>query len=220
MPKPKKSSDFEDIVIENKLDSTWTVTCPAGAKLELMSQDEVNFYNEIAGRYQSDNKFTNISDLLELDRLLMLEVMTYRWSSWITKGCSYDGSPINPSLSKDIQTYSKEIRDVKGAMGIDKKTRESMNASSAAEFIEDLKFRGKEFGIHRDNQIMAAYNLLKEAQGKVTLYRNSTPEERTIFQCHEGDIIDWLEEKFAEFDKIDEAFRKNQKLWVREELND
>jgi len=220
LPKPKKSHDFEDFVLPPKAENLYSTTSPSGAHVPLMTQKEVEYYNDISERYQSDNKFTNVSDLLELDRVLMHEIMCYRWGIWLLNGgLDYDGNPV-VNLAKDVQMYSKEIRDLKAALGVDKKTREANKGANAADFIANLTLRAKEFGIHRNEQIIKAHTILKELEGLITLHVNSTPAERTEFQAHEKDIIAWCLEKFKEFDKIDEAFRVSQSIWLRTELND
>jgi len=229
MPKPKgstpKPDDFNDDLAggfdeENDLftavKSLPTVKSPSGAEVQVMNDKEVEFYNSISERYQEDNKFTNVSDLAELDRLLTYEMSCFRWANWLLVGADYDGNPVMSSLSKDIQAYSKEVRDIKGGLGIDKKTRDRDKGASTAEFMEKLITRAGEFGIHRDEQVIAAHTMLKELQALRTLHLNSTATERTEFKCHESDIFEWMDAKFKEFDALDEAFMKNQKIWVRE----
>jgi len=226
MPKPKgstpKPGDFDSFDdsssddIFSAVKNLPTVISPSGAEVQVMNSKEVEFYNSVSERYQQDNKFTNISDLAELDRLLTYEMMCFRWANWLLTGYDYDGGPVMSSLSKDIAAYSKEIRDIKGGLGIDKKTRDRDKGASTAEFMDMLVIRAGEFGVHRDEQIIAAHTILKELEALYTLHKNSTATERTEFKCHEEDIFNWMEEKFREFDKIDDAFRENQKIWLRE----
>lgn len=222
MPKPKKTSrDFDDELPDEKnLVGDYSTVSPSGAKVVLMTQGEVDYYNEIANRYQEDNKFTNISDLLELDRVLLHELMCYRWGQWMLNGgLDYHNNPV-VQLEKNVREYSKEIRDLKSDLGIDKKTRESSKGTSTAKFIDDLLVRAKQFGVHRDEQINQIYTDFNELRGLITLYNNCTKAERNLFNANLEDIIYWLEEKFKNYDKIDEAFRQNQRIWIREELND
>lgn len=217
MPKPKKSSaDYEDDIDPNTGEKVLPyVTSPSGAKVPLMNQLEVEHYLFISERYQKDNVFTNISDLLELDRLLNYEIMCFRWNHFIMMGHDYDGVPVMSSLSKDLQLYSKEIRDIKSGLNMDKKSRDRDKGQSTAENWTNLMVHAKEMGIHRDEQVIKAHTLWKELEGLYTLYKNSSDTERTTFNCHEKDLFAWLEEKFIEFDEIDKAFRLNQKIWIR-----
>lgn len=217
LPQPKNFDD--DVEIEKKVE-TVEVPTPSGATMSLLNEDEAKFYKNISAQYKEHNKFSNISDLLELDRILNMEVMCYRWSTWILQEEDYDGNPIPPELQRNVKEWSKEIRDTKAGLGIDKKTREAGKGESPAEYVEKLIYRAGQFGVHRNNQVIKAHTLWKELEGKITLYKNSTNTERTEFKCHIEDILEWLDEKFKEFDKIDEVFREEQRIWLRRDLND
>ena len=218
MPKPRESEvNFDDIDLSGEKAELYYAMSPSGFKVPLMTQTEVDFYNAIAQRYQEDNKFANISDLLELDRLLRLEISCFRWDHWNLTGTDYKGQPAMSNLQKNIQDASKEIREIKGGLGIDKKTRDKEKGDTIAAFFDNLRLRAKEFGIHRDEQNARSITILKELQAKITLYKNSTNTERTEFNCHLDDIIQWCEEMFVEFDEIDRHYRENnQKYWIRE----
>ncbi|RTK94020.1 hypothetical protein EKI60_04670 [Candidatus Saccharibacteria bacterium] len=222
MPKPKASfneDDDFDFIKENKPSKSFSTVSPSGSPIPLMTEAEVTFYEDKRDRYQTDNKFTNVSDLLELDRVLLHEVMCFRWGQWLlTGGLDYDGNP-QLKLENMIQLYSKEIRELKAALGVDKKSRDANKGLNTADFFENLKLRAEQFGIHRNEQIIKAYTLWKELEGLYTLHKNSTPTERSEFKCHEADVFEWLEEKFVELDALDEAFRTEQKIWIRTELN-
>ena len=219
MPKPKvkSSADFEDDfnpeILHKELP---TVQSPSGSIVHLMNDVEVQVYQNVSERYCKDNKFAQVSDLLELDRLLNFEIMCFRMSKWQLTGVDYDGNLVMNNISKEIRDLSKEIRDIKAGLGIDKKTRDKDAGSTIADLWENLRRRAGEFGIHRNEQVIKCHTMWKELQGLVTLYKNSTDVERTQFKCHEADIFAWLEEKFAEFDAIDDAFRLEQKIWIRD----
>ena len=67
----------------------YTVATPSGSDLHLQTQEEADWYESRRDRYLSDNKFTMMSDLQDLDRLLMLEVLSYRWGLWMAQGFDY-----------------------------------------------------------------------------------------------------------------------------------
>lgn len=204
--------DIEDIAEQETIE----VETPSGASVYLLSEHEAKFYQNIAARYQEHNKFTNISDLLELDRVLSMEVLCFRQSLWALKESDYDGRMIAKDLQKNIKDLSREIRDIKVGLGIDKKTRDAGQGETFAEKWKNLTIRAKEFGYHRNEQLIKAHTLWKELEAKITLYENSTPPERSQFNATLEDIVEWLKEKFEEFDDIDEAFKQSQKIWIRE----
>jgi hypothetical protein len=193
-----------------------SVKTPSGAEVSLLTEDEARFYNQIAEQYQEHNKFNNISDLLELDRVLNLEVLCFRQSTWALLESDYDGKPVMKDLQKNIKELSREIRDIKSGLGIDKKTRDMGKGDTIAEKWENLKRRALEFGYMRNEQLIRSHTNWKELEAMVTAYKNSTDPERTQFNLHLDDILAWLEIKFEEFDEIDEALKKSQAIWVQE----
>jgi hypothetical protein len=201
----------------DQLDEKITVSTPSGGTIVVMNQEEADYYDQIASRYQSDNKFKNISDILELDRILTMELMCYRWSLWILAEEDYDGKRINVGeIQKSIENYSKEIRGIKKDLGIDKSTRDKDKGESTAEYIHMLGIRAKEFGITRNKQAYRAITILNELVGLINLYENSSESERREFGVKFEDIIEWIKKQFDEFSVIDEELRKNQSIWIRD----
>lgn len=208
--------DIGSIVDGESDDESIQIESPAGNPLTVLTEDEADIYNRMASRYQADNAFTNVSDLAELDRILAMELMSYRWAQWMIKGTDYDGKPVDPrDLQRYIETYSKEIRGIKKDLGMDKASRDKDKETSIAEYLSKLSLRAKEFGVVRNEQAIRAITLLKELQGIITLYDNSTDHERREFNCNIEDIFEWIRNSFEEFDAIDESFRKEQKMWIR-----
>ena len=192
------------------------IESPSGNPLTVLTVDEADLYNRMATRYQADNAFTNISDLSELDRILAMELMSYRWAQWMIKGTDYDNKPVDPrDLQRYIESYSKEIRGIKKDLGMDKSSRDKDKETSIAEYLAKLSLRAKEFGVVRNEQAATAITLLKELQGIITLYDNSTDHERREFNCNIDDILEWIRGSFDKFDELDEHLRKEQRLWIR-----
>lgn len=195
---------------------SFSATSPSGSVMPLLSSAEVEFYNDKADKYQQDYGFTDASDLLELDRLLVLELMAFRWSFWLLQGgVDYDNIPAM-NLEKNLKEYSMEIRNMKTLLGIDKKNRDSNKASSLGEYLKHLLLRAEEFGIHRNEQIIAYFDGWNELVGKVTLYFNSTEEERIQFNNRDIDVLEWIVEKDKEINKIDKAFLEEQRYWIHD----
>jgi hypothetical protein len=193
------------------------VSTPSGASITVMNQSEADYYDQVHQRYISDNKFKNVSDILELDRILVMELMCYRWGIWILAEEDYFGRKINPTeVQKSIETYSREIRGIKKDLGIDKSTRDKDKGDSVAEYIQMLGIRAKEFGIVRNKQSAKAIEILMEAKALITLYENSSDSERKEFKANFEDIIDWFKSKFDEFSDIDSDLRKDQAMWIRD----
>ncbi len=197
--------------------SSIDVISPSGNSFSVLNQAEADFYDQRSQRYQADNSFSNVSDLAELDRILMMELMCHRWSQWIIMETDYNGAMIDPSaIQKYIEVYSKEIRGCKRDLGMDKSSRDKDNESSVADYLQNLRLRAHEFGVHRNNQVIAAITFLKELQGKMTLSENSTEAERREFESNRDQVWEWCMREFEKFDEIDEAFSKEQRAWVRD----
>ena len=193
------------------------VTTPSGATIKVMNQSEADYYDQVHKRYLTDNKFKNVSDILELDRILVMELMCYRWGICILAEEDYYGRKINPTeVQKSIETYSREIRGIKKDLGIDKSTRDKDKGDSIAEYIQMLGIRAKEFGISRNEQAAKAIELLMEARALITLYENSSDSERKEFGANLQNLVDWFKGRFEEFEEIDKALRKNQATWIRD----
>ena len=193
------------------------VISPSGATVRVMNQEEADHFERISAQYQTDNKFTNISDLLELDRILTFEIASYRYSQWFNRGEDYDGRKISaPDAQKALELFSKEIRGIKKDLGIDKSTRDRDQGENLAAYIASLGVRAKEFGITRNKQAVAAITLLMEIRALVALYENSSESERKTFGATLDNLVHWIKEKSEEFDQIDAELRKKQTYWTRE----
>lgn len=194
------------------------VLTPSGSDLHLQTSEESDWYENNKRMYLTHNKFTNVSDLQELDRLLMLEVMVYRWSQWLTQGFDYQTSTVEPgTLQKNIGEYSKEIRQVKVALGIDRATREKDKGETLAEYINKLVQRGKEFGYHRNDQYETAVTKIYELKSMVQTFDRCDEDERKELDLSEGSILQWIRDQMiAEWDETEAEFRKNQAIWVRD----
>lgn len=118
----KTEFDIADI-IDNEEDESEDiyVTGPSGSTYQVYNDLEAEHYKQLSERYQEDNVFANVSDIQELDRIIMMELMAYRWGSWLLQEKDYEGKRVNPQeLQKSIAAYSKEIREIKKDLGIDR----------------------------------------------------------------------------------------------------
>lgn len=195
---------------------TIEVTTPSRASFYVLTESERDYYHDMAGRYLNDNKFGNISDLQDLDRVLMMELMIYRWGRWISSECDYWGQEIDPErLNKGIKEFSTEVRQLKKAVGIDKPSRDRDKGESFATYVEDLRRRAKEFGVLRNEQAVAAITLFQELIALVQWHDNCTDEEKRENDIEAHDIIEWVRQVKPEFTEIDRKFRESsQKYWI------
>lgn len=194
------------------------VETPSGATINLMALEEQEYYSRRRSQYLEHNHFTNVSDLQDVDRLLTLEVMVYRWSVWLTRGFDYTMARVDEhALKTNIKEYSTEIRLLKQSLGLDKVNREKDKGESVSDYLENLRRRARQFGVHRNNQYEHAVTLMARLRTMVTTFDRCDSEEREELDLSEDAIIEFIRnEVIKPWDEIDAEFRKEQRIWVQE----
>jgi hypothetical protein len=191
-----------------------------GTPYPVLHQKEVDYWNDVVHRYTEDYRFTNISDLQDLDRVLSMELLAYRYQQWVVLERDYDGQSVDvEELNKNVREISKEIRLVKASLGMDKKSRDKDKGESTAAYIENLRNRAREFGIKRNNEAVMAVTLFNELKGLITFHDNCLPDEKKENHIEDADVIEWVRKAIPRFDAIDESFRDDgeghgQKYWI------
>lgn len=198
--------------------NTLFVKGAGGSELEVLNKDEKNWYEKNRKKYMSEYKFSNVADLQDLDRLLGLELLSYRYTSWLTRGFDYDNLEF---LEKPVTDHKgkidTEIRQIKKSMALDRRGRTESEAENTADYLTTLLRRAEEFGVHRDNQIAKAIDLWRDLETMVGIHMRGDEEERRELGAEILDIFNWIvETALPEFNAIDDAFRSNQRLWIRD----
>lgn len=209
-------SDEEDLPI---VASAKAVKLASGADYEVMHETEAQIVNNLVQRYTTEYLFSSISDLQDVDRIIIMELMAHRYSGWQNRGHDYYGQEIdNKDLDERILNASKEVRQIKKALGIDRLTRDKDKGDSVPEYLENLRVRARQFGLMREKQLDVALSKFQKLSGLTTLYWNCTDIERKEEKCTAEDILKWLrDEAIPEFNEIDEYFQEHeQRYWVRE----
>jgi hypothetical protein len=199
----------------------YEVVTPSGQRIEVLCEAERDFYGGQHQAYMLQNRFTNASDLLDLDRLLFLELLIYRASSWIGRGQDYDGMPLTVSgevsQRRSLKETSALISVIKNDLGLTKSQRDRDAYESVGAYITQLKQRAREFGIHREKQVAAGITLCKQLFAILGAYdRSDEVERRKIGFENADEILDWVREiMIPEFDKVDVHFITNtQRYWT------
>lgn len=208
-------SSMTNLAVEGQ----YSVVAPSGATFQVMTDQEVAYFQERANRYLTENHFVNISDIQDVDRMLIMELMCWRWGLWLSQERDYFGESVDlDALQKSLSDYSKELRLIKKGLGIDKATRDKERGESVADYIENLRRRAKEFAVMREEQLTKALTLFNELSALVTLRRNCDAVERVEQNVEDHDILEWIETiAIPEFEAIDSYFReKQQRFWVTE----
>lgn len=191
-----------------------------GHVLEVMGEHERDFYVGQQRRYLDENRYTAASDLADLDRLLFLELLDFRWRSWLARGSDYDG-PLSPSaeeqLRKNLKENSPLISQIKNDLTLTKNQRDKEQAESVGAYINELKKRAKEHGVRRERQLTRALALVNELFSLVGTYQRSNQLERSKIGLERPeDILDWITNHMRpQYDEIDNYFRTHsQRYWL------
>lgn len=200
-----------------RLPFDYEVQTPSGATLPVLTPDEVAYYEDRRDRYTSDHKFTSVTDLQDLDRVLSTELMLHRYDVWLALGMDYFQQPVS---ERDVLRYVKDLsatlQSLKKSMSLDKATRDKDQGSDFAAWLEDVRRRAKEFGIMREEQLTVAITLMHEIKAKVQTYQNADTIERQELGVQADQVLEWMwKDLFPRFDAVDDYFRKNsQKYWI------
>jgi hypothetical protein len=194
------------------------VSLPSGAAFPVHSE-EVDWFVERAALYLSQNHFPNISDLQDVDRMLTLELMVFRWSTWLSRQQDYWGDAVDADdLQRSLKEYSTELRQLKKLLGIDKVARDRQRGEdSVAAYIQNLLVRAREFGVMRERQLDKSIELFQQLKALMTLHTNCDETEQREMHVTQEDVFEWIKDvAIPEFDAVDEYFRRNQqRLWIR-----
>jgi hypothetical protein len=195
------------------------VMLPSGGSFTVYKV-EVQFFRERVRKYTEDNHFTNVADLATLDQLIILEVLHWRYSRWVAEQQDYWGEPVpEQAIGRQMNDISKEARALRQSLNIDKASRDkARQEAEVAEYIENLRIRAKEFGVHREEQLGNALQLMNEIIAQVTLWDNCNDAERRRQHCTSDEVLAWMRDDVGpRYEAVDEHFRQNQqRFWVRE----
>lgn len=189
-----------------------------GMRLEVMIPEEKAWFQDTLKKYLSEYSFENVSDLQDLDRVMGMELLSYRYTQWFLRGSDYDGMQFDVKGAKDHKkSLDQEIRLTKQHMGMDRKGRTADDNESVADYLVRLQRRAKEFGVHRDNQVSKIYNLFHELKTLMGLNARTDEEEQEYLDVSDQDILSWIRDiAIPEFDALDDHFRQNQRMWIEE----
>ncbi len=195
------------------------VTLCSGMSIEVMTEKEKEWFDQTQAKYLDENKFTDRTDLQDVDRLLALELQMFRWTTYIGIGRDYNGIRIDEDLvRKQIKEVADSIGKVKTTLGLDKAARnKALNEGNFHDWFTDATRRAKHFGVHRQNQLNKALALFSSISATVGAFTRSNEEERIKLGFRdEAAIITWLRESvIPEYEELDAYFLEHeQKIWT------
>lgn len=207
---------------EGHEDEMRPVVLPSNALFQV-HHSEQEYFTERVNRYLEDNHFTNVSDLQDLDRVAIGELLIWRWGQWLMSGQNYWGDTVDDtSLQKSIKDLSSELRLVKSSLSLDKVSRDRQRGDdSPTTYIENLGIRAEHFHYKRNEEYAKIMEIFHQLKALVTFHDNCDEDERRQQRVTLEHIVMWLRETaFPEYEEIDRKFRQDgpmaQKMWIRE----
>lgn len=196
------------------------VVMPSGAWQPVMNYAEQRFMEARIEQYGEHNQLSNISDIAELDRMLVFELLVHRLGTWLGTGFDYDAEPIVAAkIQEQLGSFSTEIRLIKKNLGLDRPARERAKGEGSIEhYWSQLRVRAGQFGINRSKQLNRALELSNELQMYVQVSDNcADDEEREKLHCTLPEIFNWIRSYYIpEYTAIDAHFRtETQSMWIR-----
>jgi hypothetical protein len=192
----------------------------SGEQLTVLTPAEARWFNGSRDTYLAQTKFTETTDLNDLDRLLGLELTVFRLTQCLSAGEDHLGFEIDDTLyRRNVREYSEQITRVKSSMGLTKSARDEIaNSGDVSMYLSELKAKAKIFGIHRENQLIKALVLMNELSSIIGAFDRSDSEERARLGFQdEKEIIEWVRDTMLpEYRLLDKHFRENQqRYWIR-----
>jgi len=205
-----------DLAVEDGL----PVRLPSGAEYKVLTQSEVNYVKKRVKDYTHAFKWDNTSDLQDVDRMIMFELLVYRYGIWVSRRRDYVDDPVDENqLRKSMNELSGELRMLKKSLGIDRVSRDKERGDdSVPVYLEKLRQRAKEFGINRNNMMDKGLVLSQQLIALYQMHKNCDQQERVEQHCRTEDVIEWIGTVFIpQFQAVDETFRQTQqRYWVQD----
>lgn len=197
-----------------------TVKLPSGGIFYVWPEEE-GWWNDRVTKYQTEMSYSNVSDLQDLDRILISELLVWRWGIYLTRGATYDNIPVmEDKIQRSIKQHNQEIRQLKIMIGMDRPSREAEKGiDSVPAYLSGLLRRADQFKVHRNEQFYMALRLMNKVLGKVQAHFNSDEKERQEFDLTAEDILEWIRDEIEpEWAELDRKFRQDgeeaQKMWI------
>lgn len=198
----------------------YKVRQPTGSELQVQGVEERRFYNAQQAKYLEQNHFDGVSDLADLDALLMHELLDFRYSLQLASGKTYDGLLLDFRMEEQLRQNklreAKVIGELKRQLSLTRASRDATQGT-VSDYLAMLRTRAREFGIHRNNQVTRALSLMNELSSIVGTYDRSNEFERRKTGIEsEEQIVAWVRDMMIpKFHEIDTQWRAtHQSNWV------
>lgn len=201
----------------------YLVTSPNGVELELRSEKEIGIYEKMRDEILANYTFTDPSDLADLDRILLLELTLYRTNNALSTNMSELGFPLTTAdqrrLHQSVRELSDRLLKEKDALGLSKSARDKDSAETVAGYLDNLRKRAGEFGVHRNKQAQMAIALMQEVHSISDTWLRGNELERSKLGMQDAeDVLRWItSEMYPKLNELDlEFIKEHQRYWVED----
>lgn len=209
MAKSKKKLTPVDKIIR-----VFKVHTPSGNVFEVMTKEEQVYAENLFREYTSKFEIENPADLTLLESLVSFQVLLFRTSKWLMRGIDYDGNPVDiRSLNEVMTRVQKQIIELQDKLKISKTARSQENLS-AADIINEIVKRAKEYGIHKNKvawKFLLAYYEIKHWVG---VYLRNDEKDRKASGATADEVIKKIHAILKDIEQYEDEFREKQKLWL------
>ena len=196
-----------------------------GGQIHLQSLEEVDRWQTLAAAYQDQYKLVKINDLTNLGTLLVQHINLYRAQQALSGRLPeiddddlptgrYVMRPLKPTevraYQDQINTASKEVREIEKAMQIDKRSRDNAGDETLRGWLVTMKARAHRYGLHVSKRVTAYEEFVMELRWRVRLNETGDAEDKHYEDCDDAGIIRWARRQLAELEKTDQEFAKEE----------
>jgi hypothetical protein len=203
--------------------NTYEVELPAGGRLWLQSEEEVELWNTSKDRYVDDYQLAKTNDLVLLGAILQQQIVMFR-AQRLMNGMEPEidaqGLPTGKYIMKQLDAdemasatnmlnkASGEVTRIEKVLGIDKVGRESGSAHTLANYLKTLKDAGHARGIHISKRVLAYEEFVNGLRWRLRLMRNGDAEDRAYHDLTPDKLMEWAWAELQQLEQIDKDFAK------------
>lgn len=209
-----------------KDDDSYRVDLPGGGGgITLQTTEEVDRWLVLEAAYRDQYDLRKINDLTNLGTLLVQHVNLYRAQQALTgrvPEIDEDDLPTGRYVSRvlkavevrafqdQINTASKEIREIEKTMGIDKKSREAAGDESLKSWLTMMKARAHRYGLHVSRRVTAYEEFCMELRWRLRLNEVGDAEDRHYEDCDADGILKWARAQLGALEEKDREFAQEE----------
>lgn len=192
-----------------------------GGGITLQSAEEVDRWQVLEAAYKDQYDLRKINDLTNLGTLLVQHVNLYRAQQALSGRVPeidedelatgrYVSKVLKPmeikAYQEQINTVSKEIREIEKTMGIDKKSRDAAGDESLRSYLLSMKARAHRYGLHVSKRVTAYEEFVMELRWRLRLNENGDAEDKQYEGVDDAGLIQWARQHLAVLEEADRKF--------------